>query len=179
MPNAVSSLINFLTDEDVSIVNEQAGITRDVVSKIFSLDGMPVTIFDTAGIRETDDSIEKEGSIKAMRQAKDVNIVIYLYDISIGIKEEDMTILRELEKENIRVIVVANKIDLTKQNKVAYKSFAEVTELFISIKENKNLDDMKRLLVDQLKKVISESTSGQYHAYHLRCSTAALQKWIV
>ena len=177
MPNSgKSSLINFLTDEDVSIVNEQAGTTRDVVSKIFSLDGMPVTIFDTAGIRETDDSIEKEGSIKAMRQAKEVNLVIYLYDISIGIIEDDLSILRELKRENIKVLVVANKIDLTKQNKADYKSFAEATELFISIKENKNLDDMKKLLIDQLKKVISESTSGQYHAYHLRCLSAALQE---
>ena len=56
------------------------------------------------------------------------------------------------------------------------KVLQKITELFISIKENKNLDDMRMLLIDQLKKVISESTSGQYHAYHLRCLTAALQE---
>ena len=71
-----SSLINFLTEEDVSIVNKQAGTTRDVVSKMFSLNGIPVTIFDTAGIRETSDSVEKEGKEKALNQAASENIIL-------------------------------------------------------------------------------------------------------
>ena len=59
-----SSLINYFSNENVSIVNAEAGTTRDIISKMINFDGIPITIFDTAGIRETEDSIEKEGKEK-------------------------------------------------------------------------------------------------------------------
>ena len=69
-----SSLINYFAEEDVSIVNIEAGTTRDVISKMINFNGIPITVFDTAGIRETDDLIEKEGKEKAFKQATAANL---------------------------------------------------------------------------------------------------------
>ena len=136
-----SSLINFLTEEDVSIVNKQAGTTRDVVSKMFSLNGIPVTIFDTAGIRETSDSVEKEGKEKALNQAASANIILYLYDVTIGIDNDDMKRLDSLKKINKNILIIANKIDLvtkntfleTKKNNVEKNLFISFMIIFIII----------------------------------------------
>ena len=177
MPNAgKSSLINFLTDENVSIVNEQAGTTRDVVSKIFNLDGIPVTVFDTAGIRETDDLIEIEGSKKAIEQAKKANLTIYMYDLKKGLQTEDLEILKSLENNNKNILVVANKTDLLEKINYTHESASFDTKAFISIKKKKNLDDLKSKIIDHLKIAISESTPNVYHIEHLKHLKAAFQE---
>ena len=92
-----SSLINYFSNENVSIVNAEAGTTRDIISKMINFDGIPITIFDTAGIRETEDSIEKEGKEKAIKQAAEVNLILYLYDAARGIDNEDQKIIENLK----------------------------------------------------------------------------------
>ena len=172
-----SSLINFLTEEDVSIVNKQAGTTRDVVSKMFSLNGIPVTIFDTAGIRETSDSVEKEGKDKALNQAASANIILYLYDVTIGIDNDDMKILDSLKKINKNIFIIANKIDLvTKNTFLETKKNNVEKNLFISIKENINMDQLKSEILEYLKLVISDSSSGIYHIKQVKHLKAAYKE---
>ena len=172
-----SSLINFLTEEDVSIVNKQAGTTRDVVSKMFSLNGIPVTIFDTAGIRETSDSVEKEGKEKALNQAASANIILYLYDVTIGIDNDDMKILDSLKKINKNILIIANKIDLvTKNTFIETKKNNVEKNLFISIKENINMDQLKSEILEYLKLVISDSSSGIYHIKQVKHLKAAYKE---
>jgi tRNA modification GTPase len=172
-----SSLINFLTEEDVSIVNKQAGTTRDVVSKMFSLNGIPVTIFDTAGIRETSDSVEKEGKEKALNQAASANIILYLYDVTIGIDNDDMKILDSLKKINKNILIIANKIDLvTKNTFLETKKNNVEKNLFISIKENINMDQLKSEILEYLKLVISDSSSGIYHIKQVKHLKAAYKE---
>ena len=172
-----SSLINFLTEEDVSIVNKQAGTTRDVVSKMFSLNGIPVTIFDTAGIRETSDSVEKEGKEKALNQAASANIILYLYDVTIGIDNDDMKILDSLKKINKNIFIIANKIDLvTKNTFIETKKNNVEKNLFISIKENINMDQLKSEILEYLKLVISDSSSGIYHIKQVKHLKAAYKE---
>ncbi|MDC0481881.1 tRNA uridine-5-carboxymethylaminomethyl(34) synthesis GTPase MnmE [Gammaproteobacteria bacterium] len=171
-----SSLINFLTEEDVSIVNKQAGTTRDVVSKIFSLDGLPVTIFDTAGIRETSDTIEKEGKEKALKQATSANIILYLYDVTIGIDNDDIRILKSLKKINKNILIVANKIDLATKD-----SFSEIKKnnsenLIISIKENINMNKLRSKILEHLKLAISDASSGIYHIKQVKHLKAAYKE---
>ena len=171
-----SSLINFLTEEDVSIVNKQAGTTRDVVSKIFSLDGLPVTIFDTAGIRETSDTIEKEGKEKALKQATSANIILYLYDVTIGIDNDDIKILKSLKKINKNILIVANKIDLATKD-----SFSEIKKnnsenLIISIKENINMNKLRSKILEHLKLAISDASSGIYHIKQVKHLKAAYKE---
>lgn len=172
-----SSLINFLTEEDVSIVNKQAGTTRDVVSKMFSLNGIPVTIFDTAGIRETSDSVEKEGKEKALNQAASANIILYLYDVTIGIDNDDMKILDSLKKINKNIFIIANKIDLvTKNTFLETKKNNVEKNLFISIKENINMDQLRSEILEYLKLVISDSSSGIYHIKQVKHLKAAYKE---
>jgi len=108
-----SSLINLLTQENVSIVNKEAGTTRDVVSKIFNIRGMPVIIQDTAGIRETDNQIEQEGTHKAFDQAAESNVILYLYDITIGLQNDDFLTI----KKNINIEKMIEKITGTLKTK--------------------------------------------------------------
>ena len=158
-----SSLINYLTDEKVSIVNKEAGTTRDVVSKMFSLDGIPITIFDTAGIRETSDLIEKEGKEKALRQAASANMVLYLYDASIGIDNDDLEILDNLKQANPNILVVANKLDLIPKNYLSAIKQSNKKDLFVSIKEEIDMDKLRHTILDYLKLAISNSSPGIYH----------------
>ena len=168
-----SSLINYLAAEDVSIVNKQAGTTRDVVSKMLSLDGLPVTIFDTAGIRETNDIIEKEGKEKAIKQATSANIILYLYDVVIGIDSDDLKILESLKKINTNILVIANKIDLITKNTLSETKKKNSDSLFISIKDNINMNNLRGEILDHLKLAISDSSSGVYHMKQVKYLKAA------
>lgn len=171
-----SSLINFLTEEDVSIVNKQAGTTRDVVSKIFSLDGLPVTIFDTAGIRETSDTIEKEGKEKALKQATSANIILYLYDVTIGIDNDDIKILKSLKKINKNILIIANKIDLATKDTFSEIKKNNSENLIISIKENINMNKLRSEILEHLKLAISDTSSGIYHIKQVKHLKAAYKE---
>jgi len=163
-----SSLINYLTNEEVSIVNTQAGTTRDVVSKMFSIDGAPVTIFDTAGIRETDDPIEKKGKEKAFKQAESVNIILYLYDINTGIDNEDFKILENLKQTNKNIITIGNKTDLLSENKLKNAKEKNNEYIYISIKKDLGTDLLKNKILESLKVAINESSPGVSQLEHIK-----------
>ena len=161
-------MINYLTNEEVSIVNTQAGTTRDVVSKMFSIDGAPVTIFDTAGIRETDDPIEKKGKEKAFKQAESVNIILYLYDINTGIDNEDFEILENLKQTNKNIITIGNKTDLLSENKLKNAKEKNNEYIYISIKKDLGTDLLKNKILESLKVAINESSPGVSQLEHIK-----------
>ena len=163
-----SSLINYLTNEEVSIVNTQAGTTRDIVSKMFSIDGAPVTIFDTAGIRETDDPIEKKGKEKAFKQAESANIILYLYDINIGIDNEDVEILENIKKTNRNIITIGNKTDLLSENKLKNAREKNNEYIYISIKKDLGTGLLKNKILESLKVAINESSPGVSQLEHIK-----------
>jgi len=163
-----SSLINYLTNEEVSIVNTKAGTTRDIVSKMFSIDGAPVTIFDTAGIRETDDPIEKKGKEKAFKQAESANIILYLYDINIGIDNEDVEILENLKKTNRNIITIGNKTDLLSENKLKNAREKNNEYIYISIKKDLGTGLLKNKILENLKVAINESSPGVSQLEHIK-----------
>ena len=114
-PNAgKSSLLNTLLKEDRAIVSDYAGTTRDTIEEFINIDGIPLKIIDTAGIRETNDFVEKIGVEKAIGLIKDADLVIALFDSSKELEEEDYKIL-ELIK-NKKSIVLLNKSDLSDLN---------------------------------------------------------------
>ena len=165
-----------MTEDEVSIVNKKAGTTRDVVSKIFSLDGVPVTIFDTAGIRDTNDSIEKEGRERALKQAASANIVVYLYNVSDGIDQEDIEILSNIRKANENILVAANKIDLIEKEVLEKIKANNKEDLFISIKENINMNMMRNKILEYLKSAIKNSSSGLYNIKNIEHLNQAYQE---
>lgn len=108
-----SSLLNQLAGEERAIVSEIAGTTRDSISTQMAFDGIPIHIVDTAGLRSTEDPIEKMGIKKTWQSLESAHIALFLVDVKQGITEYEKAILDGLSKE-IKKIWVFNKIDLLK-----------------------------------------------------------------
>lgn len=122
-PNAgKSSLLNRLLQEDRAIVTDVPGTTRDVLEEWISLKGVPVCLVDTAGIRETDDTVEKIGVTKAKAYMDKADIILVVIDRSRPLSDEDKAILEDTKDKN--VLVVLNKTDLmpvvTEKNLAGY-----------------------------------------------------------
>ncbi len=110
-PNAgKSSLMNILIGDDKAIVTEIAGTTRDVLEEMIQIKGIALNIIDTAGIRETKDTVEKIGVQKAMKYAEKADLIIYVVDTSVPLDENDEAILTFIRKK--KAIVLFNKSDL-------------------------------------------------------------------
>ena len=110
-PNAgKSSLLNAILKENRAIVTEYEGTTRDTIEEFVNINGIPLKLIDTAGIRETSDEVEKIGVAKSREIAETADLVVAIFDSSKDLTEEDMEIL-ELAKSKKSVIIL-NKIDL-------------------------------------------------------------------
>lgn len=111
-PNAgKSSLLNCLVGEEKAIVTDIAGTTRDVLEETIVLQGISLKMMDTAGIRSTEDTVEKIGVERARTYAKDADLILYVVDTSTELDENDEEILELLKKK--KAIVLLNKSDLT------------------------------------------------------------------
>ena len=110
-PNAgKSSLLNLMVGEDKAIVTDVAGTTRDILEENISLHGISLNIVDTAGIRSTDDIVEKIGVDKAKKIASEADLIIYVVDSSVDFDENDFEIIDMIQ--NKKCIVLLNKSDL-------------------------------------------------------------------
>ena len=169
-----SSLLNYLSKRDVAIVSEIAGTTRDVIETYLNLDGYPVIISDTAGIRESIDEIEKKGIKLALEKAEnaDLNLIV-LEPKSVNLSH----FLNDVVSKNS--IVVINKMDLgiDKFN----NEFRKYNPIQISIKEEKNLDKLVNLIKENLKnKFISSEEifiTRQRHRMNLEECVACLKNF--
>ena len=110
-----SSLFNLFLREDRSIVSELSGTTRDFIESWISIDGIPVRLIDTAGIRDASHPVEKEGIRRSEEIIKNSSLVLYIIDGSIGMTEEDKGVYAKY-KENKAYIFVWNKIDASVGN---------------------------------------------------------------
>ncbi len=146
-PNAgKSSLLNALATRDVAIVSEEAGTTRDVLEVHLDLDGLPVTVLDTAGIREAKGSIEEEGIRRTMARAADADLVFWLVDAA----DPQWLPPEDLGEGDTAVVTVLNKVDLAKPE-IAPEVAGEVPE--ISAKDGSGLG----ALTDALTVLAGES----------------------
>ena len=147
-PNAgKSSLLNVLLGEERAIVTDIAGTTRDVLEEQMSLSGISLNIIDTAGIRETEDVVEKIGVKKAKTYAKDADLVIYVADSSTQLDENDEEIM-ELIRDR-KAIVLLNKMDLdlvTKEEMIHERLDKPVIP--ISAKEEQGIDRLEQTIKD-------------------------------
>ena len=139
-----SSLLNYLSNRDVAIVSEIAGTTRDVVEAHLNLDGYPVVVSDTAGIRESKDEIEKKGIKLALKRAEDADLNI----IVIEPKSIEFTgFLNNLVID--KAIIVMNKIDLGLEN--INEQIKKYKPIYLSLKKEKNLEDLINAIKEKLK----------------------------
>lgn len=110
-PNAgKSSLLNVLLGEERAIVTEIAGTTRDTLEEEIQIHGVSLQIIDTAGIRDTQDTVEKIGVEKALAYAEDADLILYVADAATGLDENDIRIMDKIREK--KVIVLLNKMDL-------------------------------------------------------------------
>lgn len=113
-PNAgKSSLLNALAGNERAIVTDIAGTTRDVLHEKISLNGLPITLTDTAGLRETGDVVEKEGIRRAIKEIEQADLLLLVYDLSQG--EHPLDLAREYFSEHLdprRLVLIGNKCDL-------------------------------------------------------------------
>lgn len=152
-PNAgKSSLLNTLVGEERAIVTDIAGTTRDVLEEQMNLNGIILNIIDTAGIRSTDDVVEKIGVDKARKYLKDADLVIYVVDTSTPLDENDFEIIGLLKDR--KAIILLNKSDLSplitktemkeaveKQNG---RSEEPIRMISISAKEQTGIDELQQ-----------------------------------
>ncbi len=142
-PNAgKSTLLNALLGFDRAIVSSTAGTTRDTIEEGFVLDGIPLRIIDTAGLRETDDEIEAEGVRRAEAHSREAHLSIYMIDASLPLHEDDRLRLEKLDPA--RHIVLLNKVDLGKQ--------VDVEGVDASLISGEGVETLKRAMADALEK---------------------------
>jgi tRNA modification GTPase len=141
-PNAgKSSLLNTLLGEDRAIVTDIAGTTRDVLEETITLNEITLNIFDTAGIRQAQDAVEKIGVEKAKEKAELADLIIYVVDASTEPDENDREILPVLKDK--KVIILLNKSDLeprTTEEMIRELTGEDYPVIHISAKENKGID---------------------------------------
>jgi len=140
-----SSLMNQLAGEEVAIVTSIAGTTRDTIKNAIQINGVPLHVIDTAGLRETDDEVEKFGIARTWRAAETANIALLLVDAAHGITDAEKSILARLPQE-IRKIWVHNKIDVTNEPALIQEK-DHVTHIYISAKTGVGIDLLKMQLL--------------------------------
>jgi len=137
-----SSLLNWLLEEERAIVTDIPGTTRDTVEEYLNIDGIPMKIVDTAGIRQTGDLVEKMGVEKSKAYAEKADLILMMLDASRPLEKEDREILSFIQGK--KVLVLLNKTDLQPKLFLAEVEQFVPKERFISVsrKENQGFDDV-------------------------------------
>lgn len=181
-PNAgKSSLLNLLLNEERAIVTDIEGTTRDTIEEFISVKGIPLKIIDTAGIRDTDDAVEKIGVKKAKEIAEKSDVVIGIFDISRKINSEDTKILEILKDKN--ALILLNKIDLVDTVDITSFENIELPIIQISTKQGTGLEELYKEL-EKMFKIKEISNDGELvvtnnrHKYIIKNAKEHLEKCV-
>ena len=146
-PNAgKSSLLNCILNEERAIVTEIEGTTRDTIEEFVTVEGVPLKLIDTAGIREAKDEVEKIGITKSKEIAKDADLIIAIFDSSKDLTDEDKEILDIIK--NKTAIVVLNKMDLVNKIDENMAEIKGVSKYIVKMStlEQKGIDDLYKII---------------------------------
>ena len=155
-PNAgKSSLLNQLAGEEVAIVTPVAGTTRDAIRQHIEIDGVALHFIDTAGLRDTEDEVEKIGIARAWRAIEQANVALLLIDASIGVAQPDLDIVAKLPP-GLPLLRVFNKIDLLGQEPKSVDTNG-VTDIYLSAKTGAGM----KLLHGHLLKIVGWQHGGE------------------
>jgi tRNA modification GTPase len=146
-----SSLLNLLSKREVAIVSEEEGTTRDVIEIFLNIDGYPVILADTAGIREVNNEVEKKGILLALGKSKEADLNIIMIDNSSKIINDKIKNL--INKDSI---VLLNKSDI-KENQ-NHKFNADT--ILVSVKNNKNIDILIKKMKEKLSKKFTSNSNA-------------------
>jgi len=177
-----STLLNTLLNEERAIVSEIAGTTRDTVEDEIVIEGMSFRFIDTAGIRETEDTIESIGIEKTFEKIKQAKVVLYLFDASTASSEKVHLEMKKLEEhtDGKQLIAVANKVDRGDIAKIE-ATFGDIHNvLFISAKQKENVERLKTLLTEKVKQgLLSNDDVIISNSRHFEALTNALEHIIL
>ena len=146
-----SSLLNLLSKREVAIVSDEAGTTRDVIETYLNLDGYPVILADTAGIREAKNEVEKKGISLALGKSKEADLNIVVIDNSSKIINKEIQSM--INKDTI---VLLNKSDVSDKQNHKFN----VDSVLASVKNNKNIDKLINLIKAKLSKKFTSNNSA-------------------
>lgn len=143
-----SSLMNRLAGEELAIVTDVPGTTRDSLHHEWVIEGIPVHLSDTAGLRQSVDQVEKLGIERAWRETKLADVGLIVMDSAAGITLEDRKIIAELPKE-LKLIIIFNKIDITGEKPQILRGDAGI-EVKVSAKTGAGLDDLRETILQTI-----------------------------
>ncbi|HIJ79265.1 MAG: tRNA uridine-5-carboxymethylaminomethyl(34) synthesis GTPase MnmE [Desulfobulbaceae bacterium] len=172
-----SSLLNTLLQEERSIVTEIAGTTRDTIEEYLDIRGIPVRIVDTAGIRDTSETVEEIGIQRARRKLEEADLVLLMVDGAVGLQNEDQRLYDEVVGK--KIIVVVNKIDIAPEQDLSpwREAFAGSPLVAVSAKNQTGIIDLEQALFEMVTGGIALEESSQC-APNVR-HASALQRAVV
>jgi len=188
-PNAgKSSLLNALLNENKAIVSDIAGTTRDSIEDTLIIEGIAFRFIDTAGLRETSDTIEAIGVERAKNHISNARFLLYLYDQLDNQPDEVVADLKKFYREHLTIILVQNKSDLldkktpndfTNQlDKMGVKQYIS-TAIQMSLKEEQSLDSLKKSLVDEINDRPTIGNTVVSNARHFELLQKALKSIVL
>lgn len=140
-PNAgKSSLMNAILGKKRAIVTEIAGTTRDIIDENIIINGIPVTLTDTAGLRESDDVIESEGVRLALEAMNDSDICLYVIDSSKAITNHELEYVNDIANRGVKIIIVFSKSDL---ETITHDVNIHCEKIFVSSKTGAGIDELR------------------------------------
>ena len=179
-PNAgKSTLLNALLNEERAIVSDIAGTTRDTVEEVLNVEGIQFRFIDTAGIRETSDTIEKMGIARSMEKVSHAQLVLLLVDVvntSQAQIDEMLESIRSHARPEAKVLVVFNKIDSNPNFELKVEG---ANALRISAKEGSGISELRNWLVESFAPLLNESDTVVTNARHfesLRLAALSLEE---
>lgn len=157
-----SSLLNALLRKDRAIVTDVPGTTRDVIEEYLNINGLPLRIMDTAGIRDVQDIAEKEGVKRSLRSIENADLVIAIFDRSELLKDEDFEVIEKIKKKN--AIIVLNKCDLPalvgKDILTSHLTSHALRVLDVSATRGDGLEELKESIFNSCLKNWKEEREG-------------------
>ena len=170
-----SSLLNILLKEERAIVTPIAGTTRDVIEEVLNIEGIPVRLMDTAGLRKPVDSVEWEGVKRTKERVTDADFIILTLDGSRALDEDDTEIFKEIEGK--KKVIAINKVDLPIKISIEdLKSrFEPDPVVSISALNNEGIDDLKRAIYTSLVHRDVKSSPEHVIVSNIRHKTALAQ----
>lgn len=135
-----SSILNAILNQDRAIVTDIPGTTRDVLIESLDINGIPVVLYDTAGVRETDDAVEKIGVEKSISSLENADLIMAVFDGSKDISDEDKEIISKLPKKDILFVVNKRDIATDSKNADSYPKYLDTLNL-LDYNNNNDLAD--------------------------------------
>lgn len=172
-----SSLLNRLAEEEVAIVTEIPGTTRDPLRFELAIEGVPVHVIDTAGLRDATDAVEKIGIQRAWREIHQADLALLIVDATVGITDAALKILMELP-ESLKKIIVFNKIDLLKREPAEVQAMSRI-EIWLSAKTGDGLNLLRTALLRSIGWQPTEEgifSARERHLQALRKAEASLMR---